>query len=230
MRYKSLIFLLSALFMAIGATADARNSSHKNTSSNRAEPRKEMKVSTEFGLGVGAQYNWLECERGYDDISLKYGFSGGATLQFRLNIGKHLAIQPEVKYSYGTIKVNYPKGDFSTKAKFSLVQVPVLFSFNISALRFNFGPVFSLMDNPEYMFKNEDGSYEKYYLGKIYPTVTYAASVGVKFAKAFLIDVRYTGQFKEKRETNELIYSAGQSAIPFKTRIHGIQIHFGYAF
>lgn len=232
MRYKRVIFLLATLFITIGSAATARNASSKNPSPKRNKSQKEMKVSTEFGLGVGAQYNWLECEPGYEGIDLKYGFSGGASLQFRLNIGKYFAIQPEVKYSYGKVKVSYSQQDFNftTKAKFSLVQVPLLFSFNLSALRFNFGPVFSLMDNPEYMFQNADGSYEKCYLGKIYPTVTYTAGVSVKFAKCFIVDIRYTGQFREKRDTNELIYHAEQSSIPFKTRIHGVQIHLGYAF
>ena len=196
--------------------------------------RKSVKVTTEFGLGVGAHYNWFSVQP-MDDMSaqFKMKMSYGAALQFRLNIGSVFGIQPEVTYSYGTIRIEDEMHNLSTKARLNLVQVPLLLSLRIAMFRINAGPVFTLMDTPTYNLAFND-NIEKCYLGRIYPTVTYAAGVSVRFAKCMMLDVRYIGQFMEKESHCEYLYSLDERVQPnaqkFKNKISNIQLRFGYVF
>lgn len=208
--------------------------SYSGESAPKVKKRKSVQITTELGLGVGAHYNWFSVQP-MDDMSaqLKMTMSYGAALQFRLNIGKVFGIQPEVTYSYGTIRINDEPHNFSAKARLNLVQVPLLLSLRIAMFRINAGPVFTLMDTPYYNIALND-NIEKCYLGRIYPTVTYAAGVSVKFAKCMMLDLRYVGQFMEKKAHCEYLYSLDENIQPkaqkFNNKIGNIQLRFGYVF
>ena len=240
MRYR--VVALSTLFVMLvvgGAMAHnpvglAEKDGQPEKTASVEKKRKSVKVTTELGLGVGAQYNWLSVQPS-DGMTaqLKMTMSYGAALQFRLNIGSVFGIQPEVTYSYGTIRINDEPHDFSTKARLNLVQVPLLLSLRIAMFRINAGPVFTLMDTPYYNIALND-NIEKFYLGRIYPTVTYAAGVSVKFAKCMMIDLRYSGQFMDKKSHGEYLYSLDENVQPkaqrFNNKISNIQLRFGYVF
>ena len=194
-------------------------------------PRSEPLVRTELGLGVGAQYPWMKMidkPEGMTAVfSPRMGF--GAALQFRISIGKVFGIQPEVTYSYSTIKIEDTAHDLSVKARTNLVQLPILISIRAAMFRFNAGPVITLMDNPYYTISGE-----KAYLGRLYPTVTYAAGVSVKFAKCMMLDLRYAGQFSNIKAHNEYVWSFDETqqaeAYKFRTRNSSVQLRFGYVF
>lgn len=231
---RTLTFLLAVI---ICATAVAQTSSSDNPIRKMQRQKRAPKVTTEFGLGVGARYNWLDVQSTSNtftpNISMKMSY--GAALQFRLNIGSFFGIQPEISYAYSTIRIDDSTNKFSAKSKFNMVQIPLLLSFRIAMFRINAGPVFTLMDSPTYPLQSgEDGAVTQMPLGKIFPTITYAAGVSVKFAKCMILDVRYADQFTDIKSHNSYIWTLDEAKQPeaqtFRTRNRSIQLRIGYAF
>lgn len=218
---------------------DKPTSSSENPVSKMPSSKKEQpKVSTEFGLGIGARYNFQ-----FDIVPLSTDFSPtikmpisyGAALQFRLNIGRSFGIQPEISYARSVLKIDDKAHDFSTKAKSNIVQIPLLLSFRIAMFRLNFGPVFTLMDEATYQLpKAEDNSIQQMHLGKLYPAVTYTAGISVKFAKIMMLDVRYADQFMDIKSENQWIWTLDQNKQPqaqsFRTRCRSVQLRYSIVF
>jgi hypothetical protein len=162
-------------------------------------------------------------------------WSGGAALQFRLNIGRSFGFQPEISYARSNIKISDDVNGFSTKVKSNIVQIPMLLSFRLAMFRFNFGPVFTLMDEATYQLPRvDDESIQQMHLGKIYPSITYAAGISVKFAKVMMIDVRYADQFTNIKSENQYIWTLDENkqkeAQAFRTRTRSVQLRFGVVF
>ena len=111
----------------------------------------------------------------------------------------------------------------------------MLLSFRAAMFRFNFGPVFTLMDEATYQLANAaDESIKTMHLGKLYPTITYAAGISVKFAKVMMLDVRYADQFIDMKGENQYIWTLDtnkqKSAQSFRTRTRSVQLRFGVVF
>lgn len=245
MKFRSLKFVLVVVMIMTATAAMAQNNNKRVRAGGvvrnaRQEANKSSnapKVSTEFGLGVGGRYNFFDvvplCNNFSPKLSMQW--SGGAALHFRLNIGRSFGIQPEISYARSVIRINDEQNGFSTKAKNNIVQIPMLLSFRVAMFRFNFGPVFTLMDEATYQLANTaDESIKTMHLGKIYPTVTYAAGIGVKFAKVMMLDVRYADQFVDAKSENQYLWTLDESkqkqAQPFRTRTRSVQLRFGVAF
>ena len=256
MKQSVLKSLFLVLFVAIATPLMAQNVESEEAKSEQSAPSKreiraqqkalkkeliknQPKVSTEFGLGVGARYNWFAMQ------SLSEGFtpnmsmqwSGGAALQFRLNIGRSFGFQPEISYARSTLKIDGISGEtsYNTKVKSNIVQIPMLLSFRLAMFRFNFGPVFTLMDDATYQLPRvNDDSIQQMHIGKIYPSVTYAAGISVKFAKVLMLDVRYADQFTDIKSNNEYIWTLDENkqkeAWKFRTRTRSVQLRFGVVF
>ncbi len=211
------------------------------------------KVSTEFGLGVAARYNMFEVVPLSTDFSpeISMRMSYGAALQFRLNLGRTFGIQPEISYARSTLRINDKMNNFSTKAKSNIVQIPLLLSFRIAMFRLNFGPVFTLMDEATYQLpKAEDNSIQQMHLGGLYPSVTYAAGISVKFAKIMMLDLRYADQFRgdwvnklemvemddknNYKRINQWVWTLDQNKQPqaqsFRTRCRSVQLRYSIVF
>lgn len=246
MRYISFKLLFLALFALLGTTTWAQEVSSDKLTSSSEHPVSKMpplkkdrpKVSTEFGLGIGARYNFQfdvvpMCENFTPTIKMPVSY--GAALQFRLNIGRTFGIQPEISYSRSILKINDKTNNFSTKAKSNIVQVPLLLSFQIAMFRLNFGPVFTLMDEATYQLpKADDNSIQQMHLGKLYPTVTYTAGISVKFARIMMLDVRYADQFMDTKSENQWVWTLDQDKQPkaqsFRTRCRNIQLRYSIVF
>lgn len=253
MSYRVLKTILAVLIMAASFTASARQNQNKPVDE---QPRVKAggvirdanreyykasgvpKVTTEFGLGVGARYNFFDVVPLSADFSprMSMHWSGGAALQFRLNIGRTFGIQPEISYARSALRIDDKAAhNFNTKAKSNIVQIPMLLSFRAAMFRFNFGPVFTLMDETTYQLANAaDESIKTMHLGKLYPTITYAAGISVKFAKVMMLDVRYADQFIDMKGENQYIWTLDtnkqKSAQSFRTRTRSVQLRFGVVF
>ena len=209
------------------------------------QKKEQPKVSTEFGLGVGARYNWFDvqplCSNFTPKLSMQW--SGGAALQFRLNIGRTFGIQPEISYARNHMRItdHHDGKEINTKVKSNIVQIPMLISFRAAMFRFNFGPIFTLMDEATYQLADtSDESIKQMHIGRLFPTVTYAAGISVKFAKVMMIDLRYADQFRgremdkiDKRE-NQWVWTLDSAKQPkaqtFRTSTRSIQLRFGVVF
>ncbi len=233
------------LFVALTFTVVAQTSSPNNPVRKIQNLKQVPKVTTEFGLGIGARYNWLQTQpissTFTPEISMPVSY--GAALQFRLNIGRIVAfgLQPEISYARTSIKINDKVNNLSTKANSNIVQIPLLLSLRAAMFRFNAGPVFTLMDEATYQLAStNDESVQQMHLGRLYPTVTYAAGVSVKFAKIMTLDLRFADQFRgkladklDKRE-NQWIWTLDQNKQPkaqsFRTHCRSVQLRFGVVF
>lgn len=256
MRYTILRVVIALLVMVSATVASAQDSAQdkptdKTPVSKMSSQRQGPKVTTEFGLGVGARYNWFKVQSPTGipfTPKITMPLSYGAALQFRLNIGRSFGIQPEISYAHSVVKINdKATNNFSTKAKSNIVQIPLLLSFRIAMFRINFGPVFTLMDNATYQLANtSDESIKQMQLGRIHPTVTYTAGISVKFARCMMLDVRYGDQFpeskdrveelikKEKYWRNAYVWTLDSAKQPeaqyFRTSTRNIQVRLGYVF
>ena len=248
MRYRFFILSVIIAFALSSATAFAQNkpdektqrmsSSSARKTVNKALSKREPKVTTQFGLGVVGKYTFLEAlPVGEFPHSISTNFGIGASLQFRLNLGKFFAIQPEILYTFSKLKFQSTKEETYSPIKVneSLVQMPLLLSFRAGIVYFNFGPVFRLVDNCYYTLTNAtDNSVEQRTIGEITPAVTYAAGVSVKMPKNMMIDLRYTGQFADIKTPNEFIWTLDEAKQPtadqFRTRNSTVQLRFGFLF
>ena len=252
MKHTRLKLLFLALSLAIALPLAAQESSSpenpvsKMPKQKKQQQKKEApKVSTEFGLSAGALYNFMEVvpvsENFAQKITGPFGekMSGNigavAALQFRINIGRSFGIQPEILYSYSTLKFSGPEYKNDIKVKCNLIQMPLLLSFRAAMFRFNFGPVFTLTDNPTYQLVDKsDNSIKTMPLGKLNPTVTYTAGIGIKFGQRVLLDARWASQFKDTAEPNHFVWSLDEKEQPdseqFRIRNSTIQVRIGIVF
>ena len=237
---------LALLLMVVSFTALAQTSSPENPVDKMPQQQskpQQPKVSTEFGLGVGARYNFVDVIPMCSNFTptVKMPVSYGAALQFRLNIGRTFGIQPEISYAHNHMRItDHQDGkEINKKVKSNIVQIPMLISFRAAMFRFNAGPVFTLMDETSYPLALGD-DIQHMPVGRLYPTVTYAAGISVKLGQYVILDVRYADQFRgkwteelDKRE-NQWVWTLDKNKQPaaqtFRTRCRSIQLRFGVVF
>lgn len=240
-----LLFAVAFAALCITATPSAFAGKKKDKEALEAaattkteKEKKPVSVTTEFGLGAGARYNWFDVNPISQNFTpnMSMMFSYGAALQFRLNIGKSFGIQPEISYAFSNIRIKDSENKFNTKAKSNIVQIPMLLSFRAAMFRFNFGPVFTLMDNTTYQLADKDQTIRQMTLGKLYPAVTYAAGVSVKLSRRMILDVRYADMFRSipMKSENEYIWTLDTSkqseAQRFTTTCRSVQVRIGVVF
>lgn len=244
MRYRfwatAICFVIATLTSGITSAAERKSGSNDDTKrvssgSVARDNRQGTKVTTEFGLGIQAGYNWFAVQPLSEVFTpnIKMRLSYGATLQFRLNIGRSFGIQPEVSYARTTLKINDRTNNFHTKANSNIVQVPLLLSLRVGRFRFNAGPVFTLMDDTSYNLTSGEEVHQMT-LGKLHPTVTYAAGVSVKLSKIMILDLRYADQFTQSKVENQYLWTLDQNKQPkaqsFRTSCRSVQLRYGIVF
>ena len=224
MKVFALRFLMCVAMIAVAFPASAVKGRCDVRKASREH--RPVRVTTEFGVLAGGSYAWLKTSRP-DGMTAAFSqnYALGASLQFRLNVGKYFGIQPEVTYNYSTIKIQDEQNSFTSKVKCNTVQIPVLLSLRLAMFRINAGPVFTIMDDPHYMVGST-----KMLFGKIYPTVTYTAGIGLRVLRHMMIDVRYYGQFGERKTSNAYAFNEAMDAQYLKTRHSSVQFRIGYVF
>lgn len=221
---KERIFIIAVALSLLAGTALAQGDKEP-ARSRRSGSGGIPRIRTEWGIVAGVSYPWMRYdlpEGSTASLRAKMGYSAG--IHIGIEFGNTFAIQPELLYTYSTIRINDPAAEFSTKVKSSTLQVPILFSFRLAFFRINVGPVLTLMDNPSY--KDRNG--EKVMFGRLYPTVSYAAGVGVCLLNHFLVDLRFVSRFN--KTTNYLSYDAATDGTEFKTTTHSVQLKVGFLF
>lgn len=222
---KERIFTIVALLSLLAGTAFAQSDNESGRARRSGSGGGLPRIRTEWGIVAGVSYPWMKYdlpEGSAATLNAKMGYSAG--LHIGIQFGNTFAIQPELIYTYSTIRVNDPSAEFNTKIKANTLQVPILFSFRMAFFRINVGPVLTLMDNPSY--KDRNG--EKVMFGRLYPTVSYAAGVGVCLLNHFLIDLRFVSRFN--KTTNYISYDAATDGTEFKTTTHSVQLKVGFLF
>lgn len=181
-------------------------------------------VRTEWGVVAGVNHPLAKFDMGGSKANLKANTGFVAGLHMGLRIVGILGIQPEILYSYNKIALTDEAQKFKTDIKCNTLQVPVLVSLKVGLVRFNVGPVFTLMDNPTYL----DRKGEKVMFGRVYPTVSYSAGVSVSLFRRLLIDARVGGGFKAME--NCLSYDIAAEGDYIKTTMFNAQLKVGVLF
>lgn len=181
-------------------------------------------VRTEWGVVAGVHHPLAKFNMGDSSAELKANTGFAAGLHMGLRIVGILGIQPEIIYSYNKIALKDEKQKFNTEIKCNTLQVPLLVSLKAGLVRFNVGPVFTLMDNPTYL----DRKGEKVMFGRVYPTVSYSAGVSVCLLRRLLIDARVGGGFMAVE--NCLSYDIAAEGEYIKTTMFNAQLKVGILF
>ena len=181
-------------------------------------------MRTEFGIVAGVNQPFMRADMGQSTAALqaKTGFAAG--LQMGLRLAGVVGIQPEIIYSSNKIALGDEKKNFSTDIKSNALQVPVLLSLRLAVVRFNIGPVFTVMDNPTYL----DKSGEKVMFGRLHPTVSYAVGVSAVLLRKLVVDARVSSGVKSME--NFLSYDAKQQGNTIKTTTINAQLKVGVLF
>ncbi len=181
-------------------------------------------VRTEWGIVAGVGYPWGKIHTEGIDTKITTQLNYTAGMHIGIRFGKHFALQPEILYTYSTLKLDESSAQFSTKVKAHLLQVPVLASLRLGAFRIQAGPVITLMDNPTYADRNG----EKTFFGHLYPTLTYTAGVGLCLLDHLLIDVRYQGVFNPS--VHFISAEAATGGREFQSSMQNVQLKVGFLF
>lgn len=181
-------------------------------------------LRTEWGLTAGVTHPFAKFHTEIPTAELKAKTGITVGLHMALRIGGVFAVQPEINFSHFKINIQDKAASFTSEIKSNTLQIPVLASVKLGFLRLNAGPVFTLMDNPTYLDRNN----EKVMFGRIYPTITYAVGVSLLLVKHLYIDARFMSRFNSTE--NFLSYDAEMEGVDFKTNMHTLQIKIGYVF
>lgn len=181
-------------------------------------------IRTEWGVVAGINQPFVRADMGQSSAALKEGMGFTAGLHMGLRIVGILGIQPEILYSYSKIGVTDEKQKFETDIKCSSLQIPLLVSLRLALVRFNIGPVFTVMDNPTYL----DRKSEKVMFGAINPTLSYAVGASVCLAERVILDARVSSGLKSVE--NFLSYDATAEGHTIKTTTFNAQLKVGILF
>ena len=196
--------LLLTLLLAgtVAATASAR------------APR----VKVEWGVLGGINIPDYTTDMSRTDIRNKLGWQAGMTVA--LDMGA-LAVEPQIFYVRQGLRIR-PEGMGELNLRSNSIDVPILASFRLlRPVRIYAGPVFTVMNDA----RQKTGG-DLLDFGRIRPTVSFTAGVGVKLLSHLLIDLRYNGQFRAKRD---VILPDGSTVLN-KLRTYNFALSAGYLF
>ena len=75
---------------------------------------------------------------------------------------------------------------------------------------------------------------QQMHLGRLFPTVTYAAGVSIKLGKVSIIDIRYADQFMDTKSENQWVWTLDTAKQPaaqtFRTNCRSVQVRYGVVF
>ena len=130
------------------------------------------------------------------------------------------AVEPQILYVRQGLRIR-PEGQKEINLKSNSIDVPVLLSFRLlRPVRIYAGPVFTVMND----CKQKSGG-DLLDFGRVRPTMSYTVGAGVKLLGHLLVDLRYNGQFKSKKDV--VLPDGGKLD---KLRTYNVALNFGYLF
>lgn len=172
-------------------------------------------VYTEWGIGIGGVYTIAKpiatesvAAAGLS-LAPRIGFQGH--LDMAVCFGRNFALEMKVYYSGGSIDVATKLDEHRVRT--STVDIPVLLSLRAlnSRLRFNLGPMFTVLAKGEYT-----DSGEVMMFGGAAPAWALTAGISVGVGRYFLIDARYV--YSVKNRLNQFGGSPQAPGLEFETR------------
>lgn len=171
----------------------------------------------EWGIVGGINVPDYKTSMSEADVKNKMGWQVGITTAVNLGI---VAVEPQILYVRQGLRIR-PAGKDELNVKSNSIDVPVLVSLRLlPPFRFFAGPVFTVMND----CKRKSGG-DLVDFGRVRPTMSYTAGVGVKLLGHMLIDVRYNGQFRSK---HDVVLPDGSQLD--KLRTYNVALTVGYLF
>lgn len=202
--------------LLVGAAAAASAQDYRNDDNNR---KKKTRVRVEWGVLGGINIPDYRTDMSGTDIRNKLGWQAGMTVA--LDMGAW-AVEPQILYVRQGLRIR-PEGMGEINLRSNSVDVPVLASLRVlRPVRIYVGPVFTVMNDA----KQKSGS-DLLDFGRVRPTVSFTAGVGVKLMRHLLIDLRYNGQFRAKRD---VVLPPDGSVMLNKLKTYNFALSAGYLF
>lgn len=162
----------------------AAQKANQNPNYSYEPERKRPELSVELGAGVGASYTGIY-SMSTTNVGLASRYGLGGHVDLALCIGRNLAIETEINYEGGSVRVENARTAHSIKTR--TVDIPLLLSLRVLSgrIRVNAGPLFTVRSSAEYSTNDQVALF-----GPMYPTWNLAAGVGVGIRRHFLIEAR----------------------------------------
>lgn len=182
-----------------------------------AQQRPTPKTRVEWGVIGGVNIPDYTTSMSKTEIKNKLGWQAGIITA--VNFGA-VALEPQILYVRQGLRIRQ-EGGKELNLKSNSIDVPVLASFRLlRPVRIFAGPVFTVMND----CKQKSGG-DLLDFGRVRPSVSYTAGVGVVLMRHLLLDLRYNGQFKGK--TDVLLPDGGKLD---KLRSYNVALSVGYIF
>lgn len=153
---------------------------------------KTPRVRVEWGVLGGINIPDFTTDMDATDIKNKLGWQAGIDLAVNFGV---VAVEPQILYVRQGLRIR-PEGGSELNLKSNSIDVPVLASLRLlKPVRIFAGPVFTVMND----CKQKSGG-DLLDFGRIRPSVSYTAGAGVVLLRHMLLDLRYNGQFRSKRD------------------------------
>lgn len=150
------------------------------------------RLKVEWGVMGGINVPDFNTDMDRTQIRNRLGWQMGIVTA--VNFGA-VAVEPQILYVRQGLRVSRQGGeDLNLKSR--SIDVPVLASLRLlKPLRIYAGPVFTVMND----CKRKKGG-DLLDFGRVRPTLSFTAGAGVVLLRHLLVDVRYNGQFRSKRD------------------------------
>ncbi len=177
------------------------------------------RVRVEWGVLGGLHIPNYRTDMDRADIRDKLGWQAGMTLG--LNLGA-VAVEPQILYVRQGLRIR-PEGMDEINLRSNSIDIPVLASLRLlRPVRIFAGPVFTVMND----CKQKSGG-DLLDFGRIRPSLSFTVGAGVVVMRHLLIDLRYNGQFRSKRDV--VLPDAAGTTLD-KLGSYNIALNFGYLF
>jgi len=151
------------------------------------------RARVEWGVLGGINIPDYRISDDYGSVRNKLGWQFGIVTAVKW---RAFAIEPQILYLRQGLRVRAADGGEQLDLRSNSIDVPVLASFRLlKPLRIYAGPVFTVMND----CKRKSGG-DLVDFGRIRPTLSYSVGAGIVLVRHLLIDVRYNGQFRGKRD------------------------------
>lgn len=177
-------------------------------------------VGVKWGVLAGMNVSDYSFKDERIDIENKLGWQAGLTASVKVAF---LTIDPQLLFIRQTLDVTVPSAKGSAKLKTSSIDLPVTVGVTLlGPLRLFAGPVFTIMNKCDGNLPFADE--RDFDLTNLRSTLSYVVGAEVRLFKRLRADIRYNGQFKDKKDV------ALSSEIIGKMRSQSLSINLGYYF
>ena len=202
--------------MIVGVVSAVMAQNYEQPYGHHQSHRRGPRARVEWGIIAGLNVPDYDTSDSYTQIKDKLGWQVG--IATAINFGA-FAIEPQIMYVRQGLRINSDEGSYRLKT--NSIDVPVFFSLRLlRPFRFYAGPVFTVMNE----CKRKDGG-NLIDFGRLRPTVSGAVGVAVAVTPRMVIDLRYNGQMRSKRN---VVLPDG--SVLDKMRMHSVAFNFIYSF